>query len=26
MPPPLVLRRHRPVPDIRAGPVRWHPH
>jgi curved DNA-binding protein CbpA len=26
MPPPPVLRRHRPVPDILAGPVRWHPH
>jgi curved DNA-binding protein CbpA len=24
--PSPVLRRHRPVPDIRAGPVRWHPH
>ncbi len=24
-PHPSVPRRHRPVPDIRAGPVRWHP-
>jgi curved DNA-binding protein CbpA len=24
-PPPPVPRRHRRVPDIRAGPVRWHP-
>lgn len=24
-PPPPVPRRHRSVPDIRAGPVSWHP-
>jgi curved DNA-binding protein CbpA len=24
-PPPLVSRRHRWAPDIRVGPVRWHP-
>ena len=24
-PSPPVPRRHRRVPDIRAGPVRWHP-
>jgi curved DNA-binding protein CbpA len=25
LPPAPVLRRHRPVPDILASPVRWHP-